>query len=561
MTRPSEPGAERAPTATHASSGAPRTDKTVFGVALALVVVFVLWGVIASENLGSTVGVVFGKVISNTGWVFVVASTGFVVLAALLAFSRYGRIRLGKDDDRPEFSTGSWVAMLFAAGMGIGLVFWGVAEPLYHLADAPLGLAEGGTPEAARVGLQYSVFHWGLHPWAMYAVIGMALAYGVFRKGRPSLVSSAVVPLVGEHRTGIRRTVDILAIFATVFGAATSLGLGAMQINSGLATSFGVPQNNGVALTVIAGLAVLFVLSAVSGVHRGIKLVSNVNVVLAALLAAFVFVLGPTTHIFNTITETAGDYLAGLPGMSLAAGAWGGQEWLSGWTLFYWAWWISWTPFVGTFIARISRGRTIRQFVTYVMIVPTLVGLVWFGILGGTATYYELTNQADMSGALADNGAEGALFALLGEFPFAGLTAVLVMVLITLFFVSSADSASMVLGMLSQGGTTSPNRAVVILWGLAIAGAAMALTLAGGLSAMQSATILVATPFLLVLVAICVNLVRELRQEPYASTLDPQVRRAVLAAAQEKGHLNGATVPVPGRAAAPGEEPAPAGQQ
>jgi glycine betaine transporter len=552
---------DRGSAATQTPTPTAQTDRTVFGISLALVAVFVLWGVVASDNLASTVGTVFGTVIANTGWIFVVASTGFVVLAAVLALSRYGRIRLGKDDERPEFSLGSWVAMLFAAGMGIGLVFWGVAEPLYHLADAPLGLEEGGTPEAARLGLQYAVFHWGLHPWAMYAVIGMALAYGVFRKGRPSLVSSAVVPLVGEHRTGVRRTVDILAIFTTVFGAATSLGLGAMQINSGLATSYGIPANNGVVLAIIAGLAMLFVLSAVSGVHKGIKLVSNVNVVLAALLAAFIFVLGPTTHIFNTIADVTGDYLSGLPGMSFASGAWGGQEWLSGWTLFYWAWWISWTPFVGTFIARISRGRTIRQFVTFVMIVPTLVSIVWFGVLGGTATHLELTNQAELSQSLADNGAEGALFALLGEFPLTALTALLVMVLITLFFVSSADSASMVLGMLSQRGTTSPSRPVVILWGLAIAAVAMALTLAGGLSAMQSATILVATVFVVVLVAICVNLVRELRQEPYTSTLDPQIRRAVIAHSDELARSNGGSLPVQDRAPVRDVDQEPAGQQ
>jgi glycine betaine transporter len=539
----------------------PRTDRTVFGVSLALIAVFVLWGVVAGDHLGETVGTAFSTVIANTGWIFVLASTAFVVLAAVLAVSRYGRVRLGKDDERPEFSTGSWVSMLFAAGMGIGLVFWGVAEPLYHLADAPLGLQEGGTPEAARLGLQYSVFHWGLHPWAMYAVIGMALAYGVFRKGRPSLVSSAVVPLVGEHRTGIRRTVDILAIFATVFGAATSLGLGAMQINSGLATSFGVPENVGVALAVIAGLTLLYVLSAVSGVHKGIKLVSNANVVLAALLAAFVFVLGPTTHIFNTITDVTGDYLAGLPAMSFASGAWGGQEWLSGWTLFYWAWWISWTPFVGTFIARISRGRTIRQFVTFVMIVPTLVSIVWFGVLGGTATHLELTDQAELSQSLADEGASGALFALLAEFPLAGLTAVLVMTLITLFFVSSADSASLVLGMLSQRGTTSPSRVVVILWGVAIAGVAVALTLAGGLSAMQSATILVATVFVLVLVAISVNLVLELRREPYTSTLDPQIRRAVVAHSAGMARPEEAAVRPQPPATVRDTDPEPAGQQ
>jgi choline/carnitine/betaine transport len=422
--------------------------------------------------------------------------------------------------------------MLFAAGMGIGLVFWGVAEPLYHLTGPPLDMAEPGSTEAARLGLQFTVFHWGLHPWAMYAVMGMALAYGVFRKGRPSLVSSAVIPLVGEHRTGVRRAVDTLAIFTTVFGAATSLGLGALQVNSGLALNYGVPRNDGVVLAVIFGLAILFVLSAVSGVHKGIKIVSNINVILAGLLAAFIFVLGPTTHLFNVITEASGDYLAGLPAMSFASGASGGREWLASWTLFYWAWWISWTPFVGAFIARISRGRTIRQFVTYVMIIPTLVSLIWFSVLGGTATRLQLTGEADLSEALTESGTEGALFSLLAEFPLATLTSTLVMLLISLFFISSADSASMVLGMLSQRGTLSPARWMVALWGISIAGVAAALTLAGGLQVMQSATILVATPFLLVLVAIGVNLVLELRREPYTSTLDPQVRRVVLAHAR-----------------------------
>ena len=513
----------------------PSTDRIVFGTAFGLILAFVLWSIVDTEGMASGVDAAFSNIIDNTGWMFVLTSTAFVALAAVLAISRYGRIRLGQDDDRPEFSTGSWVAMLFAAGMGIGLVFWGVAEPLYHLAGPPLEMTEPSTTEAARLGLQFTVFHWGLHPWAMYAVMGMALAYSVFRKGRPSLVSSAVVPLVGEHRTGVRRVVDILAIFTTVFGAATSLGLGALQVNSGLALNYDAPKSNAVVLAIILGLALLFVLSAVSGVHKGIKFVSNINVVLAGLLAAFVFVLGPTTHILNTITETAGDYLAGLPAMSFASGASGGGEWLASWTLFYWAWWISWTPFVGSFIARISRGRTIRQFVTFVMVIPTLVSLIWFSVLGGAATRLQLTGQADLSQALTDAGTEGALFSLLGEFPLATLTSSLVMVLIALFFISSADSASVVLGMLSQRGTISPSRWIVALWGVSIAGVAAALTVAGGLQVMQSATILVATPFLLVLVAIGVNLVLELRKEPYTSTLDPQVRRAVLAHSHRSG--------------------------
>lgn len=499
----------------------PSLDRLVFGVSLGAIAAFLLWGALGSESLAATVGTAFDWIVQATGWLFVLASTGFVVLALLLAFSRYGRIRLGKDDERPEFSTGAWISMLFAAGMGIGLVFWGVAEPLYHLGAPPMGLAEPNTGEAARLALQYSVFHWGLHPWAMYAVVAMALAYAVFRKGRPSLMSSAVVPLVGEHRIGVRKAVDILAIFATVFGAATSLGLGAMQINSGLSSAYGVPKNTGVALAVIAGLVVLYVLSAASGIHRGIKLVSVLNVGLAAVLAAFVFLLGPTQHILEAATQSAGDYLGALLPMSFATGVDGGQAWLSGWTIFYWAWWISWSPFVGTFIARISRGRTIREFTIFVMILPTLVSLVWFAVLGGSALNLQLGGGADLAQTLADNGAEGALFALLAQFPLATLSATLIMVLITLFFVSSADSASVVLGMLSQHGVVTPSRVVVVMWGAVIAAVASVLLLAGGLSAMQSATILVSTPFLLVLIAVCVNLVRELRTERHAVTVDP----------------------------------------
>jgi choline/carnitine/betaine transport len=371
--------------------------------------------------------------------------------------------------------------MMFAAGMGIGLVFWGVAEPLSHLGTPPLDLAAANSPEAAGLSMQYTVFHWGLHAWALYAVVGLALGYATFRKGRANLVSSIVLP--GKPvRHPARRAIDIFAIFITVFGAATSLGLGALQINSGLSSTFGVPTNNGVAIAVIATLTGLFVVSAVSGVYTGIKYVSNA--VLAVALAAFVLVVGPTLFIVNTFTETLGDYASQIIPMSFGTGVEGGQEWLAGWTLFYWAWWISWAPFVGTFIARISRGRTIRQFVVCVLLVPTFVSIVWFSIMGGAAIRLEL-DGAGLSGVLADGGTEGALFGLLAQFPLATVTSIVVVTLITLFFVSSADSASVVLGMQSQGGNLAPHRALVVLWGCMIAVTGAVLLLAGGLSAMR----------------------------------------------------------------------------
>jgi glycine betaine transporter len=492
----------------------PVVDRVILGSGLALILAFLVWGVVNPEGLATTAGDALGKVTKATGWLFVLSTAGFALLAIVLAWSRFGRIRLGRDDERPEFSTASWFAMMFAAGMGIGLVFWGVAEPLSHYAAPPMGMAEPNTAEAARLGMQYSIFHWGLHPWALYALVGLALAYGTFRKGRANLVSSIVLPN-RPVRSPARRAIDVFAIFITVFGAATSLGLGALQINNGLATTYGAPENNTTAIAIIAGLTLLFVVSAVSGVHRGIKYISNANMGLALLLALFVLVAGPTLFMVNTFTETLGDYVGQVIPMSFRTGVFGGQEWLSGWTLFYWAWWMSWAPFVGTFIARISRGRTIRQFVIAVLLVPTLVSVAWFSILGGAALKLEM-DGAGLSEALAEGGAQSALFDLLGQLPLSALTATLVIALITLFFVSSADSASMVLGMLSSGGNRAPRRAVVVLWGVMIAATGAILLVAGGLSAMQTVSIVVAVPFIFLLIAICVVLLRELRSDPAA---------------------------------------------
>ncbi|MCG5213854.1 BCCT family transporter [Streptosporangium sp. KLBMP 9127] len=499
-----------------------RIDLPVFAIAAGLSAVFVVWGVLATENLASVAQSALDAVIKGFGWVFVLTSGMFVVLAAVLAVSRYGRIRLGKDTDRPEFRTASWVAMMFSAGMGIGLMFFGVSEPLSHLGTPPLGQAAAGSAAAARIAMEYSYFHWAVHPWAMYAVVGLALAYFTFRKGRANLISSAFFPLIGA-RAGRApgKAIDILAIFATLFGSATSLGLGALQINSGLTTLWDVPKSTPLAIGIIAVLTVAFVISAVTGVRRGIQWLSNTNMVLAIVLLAFLFVVGPTVFILNTFTESIGGYMGSLLPMSFQTGAFGGADWLSGWTLFYWAWWISWTPFVGMFIARISKGRTIRQFVVGVILIPSLVSFVWFAILGGTALNVQLTGQADLSVANA-KGAEFALFALLQEFPLAGLMSVIAIVLVALFFVSGADAGSVVLGMLSSRGVLEPSRTVVIVWGTLTGGVAAVLLLAGGLSALQTLCILVAGPFLLVICGMCVSLVKELRREPRFAAAAPE---------------------------------------
>ncbi|MBQ1073144.1 BCCT family transporter [Micromonospora sp. C31] len=506
-------------------------DRTVLGVAAVVVVLFVGWGIVATDNLASVSGTALDWVVRSFGWVFVLASTGFVVLSMWLALSRYGRIKLGRDDDEPEFSTVSWVAMMFSAGMGIGLMFWGAAEPLSHLATPPRGLNEANTAQAARVAMEYSLFHWALHPWAIYAVVGLSLAYFTFRKGRRGLISSAFFPLIGERANrGPGRAIDVFAILATLFGSAVSLGLGALQINSGLTNLWDVPKSTPLAIGIIAVLTVAFVVSAVTGVKRGIQFLSNTNMVLAVALMFFLLVVGPTVFVLNTLTASTGGYLFNLVPMSFRTGAFGGEQWMAGWTIFYWAWWISWTPFVGAFVARISKGRTIRQFILGVVAVPSLVSIVWFSVFGGTAIDLQL-GGTDLSAAVKES-PEAALFAVLREFPFFTVTAILVMVLVALFFVSGADAASVVMGTLSSRGNLEPKAWLVSMWGVLTGGVAAVLLLAGGLSALQSLTILAALPFLFVMVGMVVGLLRELRREPESATMAPQLRALVSGAAR-----------------------------
>jgi len=481
--------------------------------------------VLSPSSLATAASTVLAKMIDATGWVYVLVTVGFVALMLLLALSRYGRIRLGRDDERPEFSTVSWISMMFATGMGIGLIFWGVAEPLSHLLTPPLALAEPATPESAELGMEYTIFHWGLHPWALYGVVGLALAYATFRKGMPNLLSSIVFPRKDPAHPA-RRAVDVFGLFITTFGAATSLGLGALQINSGLTRVFDAPQSNTVSIVVIVVLTALFVVSAVSGTERGIKWLANTNAGLAVGVLLFVFAFGPTIFLMNTFVESFGGYLAQFVPMSFRTGASGGREWLAGWTIFYWAWWMSWAPFVGTFMARISRGRTIREFVICVLIVPTLVSTVWFVVMGGTAIRFQLSGVADMAASL-DTGVENTLFAMLDAMPFSTLTAVLVVVLIMLFYVAGADAASLVLGMLSQGGSLHPRTWLVVTWGSMIGAVAIALLLAGGLEAIQTTVIVIGVPFLVVMLGVCYSLLKQLRSEPVVTTVPPGVRTVV----------------------------------
>ncbi|MFF8097370.1 BCCT family transporter [Streptomyces sp. NPDC016675] len=498
----------------------PRTDWIVFGVTAALTLAFVIWGAAGTDSLEDASGTMLSGLMHNGGWAFVLAASGFVVFALWLAASRYGRIHLGAEGEEPEFRTVSWVAMMFSAGMGIGLMFWGVSEPLAHFETAPPGTSPADTGDRMATAMATTLFHWTLHPWAIYAVVGLGIAYSTFRRRRRQTISAVFTPLIGErHANGVSgRIIDILAIIATVFGSAASLGLGALQIGSGVEKLDWMDKvSTGLLVGIIAVLTVAFVASAISGVEKGIQWLSNTNMVLALLLVVFVFVAGPTILILDLLPTSVFTYLGDLPemaGRTEISGGEGVADWLSSWTVFYWAWWISWTPFVGMFIARISRGRTIRQFIGGVILVPSTVSLIWFAIFGGSAMRLQEQNR------LGDETTpEGRLFAVLQEYPIATVTSLLVMILVGIFFVSGADAASIVMGTLSQKGALEPSRWVVVFWGVVTGAVAAIMLLVGSgegdaLTGLQNLTILAAAPFVIVMIFMCVALMRDLRRDP-----------------------------------------------
>ncbi|MFC5369365.1 BCCT family transporter [Arcanobacterium bovis] len=482
--------------------------------AVALALAVVVWGLSAPLSFGNVASGAFSWVLENLGWAFVLASTVFVIFVLVIAGSRFGTIRLGAATEQPEFSNGSWIAMMFAAGMGIGLMFYGASEPLAFYRDG----VPGHKPNEVGTAMATAMFHWTLHPWAMYAIVGLAIAYSTYRLGRKQLISSAFTPLIGEKNVNgvLGKSIDILAIFATIFGTACSLGLGALQIKAGLEVAgFVKNAGTGLVISIVAVLTLAFLLSAMSGVGAGIRTLSNINMVLAAILAIFVFVFGPTIVQLNLLPGSIGAYISNffeMAGRTAAAADGTAGSWLSSWTIFYWAWWISWSPFVGMFIARISRGRTIREFCMGVLLVPTGLSTIWFAIFGGSAIHMEQTGQSIYS----DGNAQGQLFNLLHNLPggfFFGIVAVL---LLSTFFITSADSASTVMGSLSQGGRVNASPWLSGIWGLVTALIGLTLLISGGDSALnniQSVTIVAATPFLFIVFALMFALVKDLRND------------------------------------------------
>lgn len=482
----------------------------VFYITLALVIVSVILGATFPQQFESITGHIKSFVATSFGWYYTLLMTAMVGLSIFLTFSSYGKIRLGKDNELPDFSTTSWIAMLFSAGMGIGLVFYGAAEPLYHyVSDAPT--TKTGSEAAFKEGLSYTYFHWGLHVWAMYGVIALSLAYFQFRKEEPGLISATLKPLFGEKMNGpLGVLIDVLAVFATVFGVATSLGFGAVQINGGLSHLFGVEVGFEAQFFIILIVTILFLASAWSGLSKGIKYLSNLNMGLAVLLLIVVLIIGPTLLIMNMFTETFGLYMQNFLKMSFRTDPLpsDNRSWLDSWTIFYWAWWISWAPFVGMFIARISRGRTIREFFIGVLVVPTLFISIWYAVFGTTAG-----NMQNSGIDLSQYATELVLFNMFDHLPWALILSVIAILLIASFFITSADSATFVLGIQSTNGSLTPPNNVKIVWGLAQSAVAIILLYVGGLTAIQNTIISAALPFSFVMILMVFALMKALRAE------------------------------------------------
>jgi glycine betaine transporter len=484
---------------------------SVFWISLVIAALFVAWGVFLPSTLETAMGVAQGFFLVNFGWFYQLTATFFLIFALFLIFSRYGKIKLGKDTDKPEFSNITWFAMLFSAGMGIGLLFFGVSEPISHFSSPPIDV-EPGSSEAARIALRYTYMHWGFHAWAIYATIALALAYYKFRKDLPGLMSATLYPLLGEKTKGpIGIAIDVIAVFATIFGVAASLGLGSQQINGGLSYLFDIPNNFGVQLIIISVVTVLFLISAGTGVKRGIKYLSNANMILAVVILFAILFLGPTVFLLDLFTTTLGGYIQNLPSMGLRLSPFNEERaaWVQGWTIFYWAWWIAWAPFVGTFIARVSRGRTVREFVIAVLLVPTLVCAFWFAVFGGTGIYYDYTMGTNVAG----QSTETALFYLFQQLPLTNILSIITLLLISTFFITSADSATFVLGIQTTNGSLEPGNFVKYTWGIILALSAIVLMLSGGLSAMQTAIIVSAFPLAIVLIFTTIAMLKSFQAE------------------------------------------------
>lgn len=481
----------------------------VFYTSAVLILLLVLYAVLFKRQAQTQFEHIQQWIFTNASWFYILAVALILISVVFLAISRYGDIKLGPDHSEPEYRSSSWFAMLFSAGMGIGLMFFGVAEPVMHFTSPPVG--EPGTVAAAREAMKITFFHWGLHAWAIYAIVGLILAYFSFRKGLPLTLRSALYPLIGERIHGpIGHAVDIFAILGTVFGVATSLGYGVLQINSGFHHLFGLPVNPTVQIILIAVTCALATLSVASGLDKGIRILSELNLALAVILMLFVLLLGPTVFLLQTYVQNTGAYLSDIVNKTFNLYAYEPTDWIGGWTLLYWGWWLSWSPFVGLFIARISRGRTIREFVCGVLFVPAGFTLLWMTVFGDSAIHMILNEGVTDLAAVVDQDSSLALFAFLEHFPLSSVVSMVAVLMVVVFFVTSADSGALVVDMLASSGHAHSPLWQRIFWSVSIGVVAVALLLANGLKALQTATIASALPFSAILLASIWGLFRAL---------------------------------------------------
>lgn len=499
-------------------------DKVILGVVGLLIIGFIVWGMLQPDAVLNISSTALDWVMVNLGWIFTLLAAALTVVLLWLAFSRYGRIKLGLDDEKPAFSTASWVAMLFAGGIGIGIIFFGAYEPLsFYLSPRP-DTVDPASTAAVGHALSQAALHWGINAWAFYAIVGLAVGYVSYRRGRVPLMSSILAPLFKTtQRSFSSRVIDGMAIVATLFGTAASLGIGALQISRGVEIVTGWSKTgNTVAIVIICLLTIATIISAVSGVAKGIRILSNINMVLAIGLAVFIFVVGPSAFIMNAIPSIMIDYFASIPdGLSAnMAESPEMQSFLSAWTTFYWAWWVSWSPFVGVFVAKISKGRTIRQFVLGVLFIPSTIVIIAFTVIGGTAIWFQREQQAFAPGNDPSQlpNPDEIMFRLLELLPGTNIVAPLIIGILAIFFITSADSASLVNSQLSQRGNPEPKRLVTAFWALCMAGIAVVMLLSGGKNALQGLQNLItitALPFAVILGLITVALLQELRNDPF----------------------------------------------
>ncbi|MCT1459327.1 BCCT family transporter [Aestuariimicrobium sp. p3-SID1156] len=502
-----------------------KVSPRVFWPSAGIIAIFVAAALIIPGSLKRLLTTVNGSVVNGLGWYYVLIVVGFVAVALYAAFSRYGEIKLGREEDAPRYSLFTWFSMLFAAGMGIGLVFWGVAEPLVHFASPPPGSRAQDAPGRAQEAMTTTFLHWGVHAWAIYIVIGLAVAFASHRKGRPMSMRWMLEPLFGDRVKGVLGDViDITAVVGTLFGVATSLGFGVTQFAAGLEHLGVVKQSIGLLVILVAVITAMVTLSVSSGLDRGIKWLSNSNLVLAGILMIAVLLLGEPLFVLREFVQSLGEYIQNFIHLSFRTMPYRGEEgeaWLGGWTTYYWGWWMSWSPFVGVFIARISRGRTVREFILGVMLVPTLLTFLWFSVLGGTALWREVGGGGGLVGKDGEVDTTSALFDLLATLPGSTVLIGLFMLLIVVFFVTSSDSASFVVDMIAHGGNPNPPLRSRVFWAVAQGTIAAALLWVGsrqgaltdGLSALQTMAILVAAPFSVVMVLTSIATIKALHQE------------------------------------------------